>query len=201
MLFTVKALSSSLAAVVFSVPSSLKIVPVPSSLMVPVPTAEELEVVAVRVSVSPLSEEASCSGVKEVLTKSLPLLFKATVPEVYVTQVAPPSVEYCKPARLVVVPLAKAKLTKSPAVPLTSNTTVGEASFTMGLDTEMLLSLSKIFPTAEILPRLKIVDSVDSMSASSIVGKVIVKEVTPAGTDKVPSPLFTTPLLKVRVAE
>ena len=71
------------------------------------------------------------------------------------------------------------------------------------LETAMvgIVSLSKIFPVASLLPTVKMTVSVDSIAASSTVAIVTVNEVTPLGTVIVPSPLFTTPLLKVRVDE
>ncbi len=63
--------SSSLVAVVLAVPSLLKMVPVPSSLIVPVPDELRLDVlVAVRVKTSPLS--ATPSFVMGVRTSTVP---------------------------------------------------------------------------------------------------------------------------------
>ena len=59
------------------------------------------------------------------------------------------------------------------------------------------ISLSKILPVVDLLPRFNIKVSVDSKTASSVVVTVIAKELTPAGTVIVPSPLFTTLFEKV----
>ena len=81
--FTARTRSSSRTAVVFAVPSALKTVPVPSSVIMAVPVAGLPAVgVAVSVKVSRFSNSASCSGVSEVRTSSLPELGRATLPEV-----------------------------------------------------------------------------------------------------------------------
>ena len=76
--------SSSLVAVVFSVPSALKMVPLPSSTIVAMPSYPTLPVfVAVRVKVSSSSLTAGESFKMGTRTRMVPSVpSRATVPEV-----------------------------------------------------------------------------------------------------------------------
>ena len=77
MLDTVRARSSSLVTVASGVPSSLKMSPVPSSLIVPVPLKPLRPVfVAVRVKVSDVSKTSSC--LMAVRTSRLPVPLSET---------------------------------------------------------------------------------------------------------------------------